>query len=939
MKLFSSLRHKTRLVLVCFLPCAIAACALWGSISDGLSNGRAKSFSSSLFGGSKTNPGNRKIGTEAQLTQKEAAARAVAVHNLTYDLKLDLSSRNDGVADGDKETFLGKVDLEFDLTGSAAPVFLDFHPGGSVDSLIVNGWPISRAVYQGGRIDLSGAALKAGHNKAEIAFQQKYTNDGTGLARFVDPEDQRVYVYTQFESYYANEMFPCFDQPDIKAKLKMQVTVPASWQVISTTRESSVRAVEGRDRKSSGAKKQWTFPESPPLSTYLFSLHAGPFHSWKSVWKSAKGAPAQTVPLRLFARESVAKFVVPDDFFMPTRQGFDFFTRYFDYPYAFLKYDQVICPDFTAIAMENVAAVTFAETYLTRGGATVEQKEDLANTVIHELAHHWFGDLVTMEWWNGLWLNESFASYMAALVLVENTKYKEAWISFRDTMKEPGYAGDREATAHPVDRDVPDTREAVTGFDDITYGKGASVLKQLIFRIGPEKFRDGVRLYFKTFAYKNTRLEDFFSILEKTSGVDLKKWSQVWLKTTGTDSVRVVYDCAAGQISRFELHLTPASGSVEPRPHRAIVGLFPDGHPIALGKTATVDYERAVTPVPEFIGQACPLMVLPNIEDHDYIQVQLDDKTLKAAEAHLQDVADPVTRHMFYSIFYRMVQDGEMLPQNYLKTVESMFPAEKNLKIGIEVLKTLAGETGDGFSSSFYYLPQQSSDEQKIFNETSLRFERMIWKKLEDLSRDPDWRKTLIESYIQFARSDEGQSHILSLFPRLDQDRRWDAIVKLSSLGNPVAINLLKSEKVRDSSEEGLGLAMAAEAAVPDLAVKKIWFNKLVSDTELPLEKKQKILDRILPAWQDFLRKDMNVDFYGQMPRLVTSVDQEFLEKFTTAFQPSVCTDSSVHDLSQFFAQTRETLPPTVLRVIRNELKEDDRCVRLRANAALSAIR
>ena len=919
MKVFGRKKYlKTRLVLACALPCAIAACALWGSVSDGLS----KNFAASIFSGSK----NRKIGTDAQLTRVEASARAAAIGNIIYDLKMDL--------DGDRENFSGRLGLDFNLHGSTAAVFLDFHPGGSVDSLTVNGTVVNPVVYHEGRIDLSGAPIHSGANRVEIAFRQKYTNDGTGLARYVDAQDKRVYVYTQFESYYANQMFPCFDQPDMKAKLKVQVTVPVSWQVISTRRESDVRSVT----VDGARKKQWTFPETLPLSTYLFSLHAGPFHIWKSSWRSA-ASPVVTVPLRLFARESIANFVEPEDFFTPTRQGFEFFTNYFDYPYAFSKYDQVICPAFVSTAMENVAAVTFAETYISRGGATIEQKEDLANTVIHELAHHWFGDLVTMDWWNGLWLNESFASYMATLVLAERTKYKEAWISFRDTMKEPGYAGDREATAHPVDRDVPDTREAVTGFDDITYGKGASILKQLIFRIGPDHFRDGIRLYFKTFAYKNTRLEDLIAILENSSGTDLKSWSQLWLKTSGTDSVRADYACANGKISRFELQLTPAQGSPDARPRRTLVGLFSGNEKIALTKAVAVDYNKAVTPVPDLIGEMCPLLVLPNVEDHDFVEVHLDDQTLQAVEGRLHDLADPLTRHMFFSILFRMVQDGDLPPQKYLKIVESAFPVEKNLKIGIAVLKTVAGESGDGFGSAFYYLPQQNPSDLKIYAEIGARFEDMIWKKLRQSSHNPDWKKALLDSYIHFAFTAVGQKNLLSLFPHLDQDRRWETIVKLNSLGNPAAVALVKSEKARDPSEDGLGMAMAAEAAVPNVSVKKAWFQKMLTDMDIPLERKQAVFDRVLPAWQNSLRREMSADFYGQMPHLISTVDQEFLGKFASAFQPAVCTESSANDLSRFLAQTRDTLPPAVLRMIRNESKEEDRCVRLRAKAALSEIR
>ncbi len=288
-------------------------------------------------------------------------------------------------------------------------------------------------------------------------------------------------------------LFPCFDQPDLKAVYSLKADAPADWRVISTAGEEKTEV--------SGARKTWTFAKTQKLSTYVFSVHAGPYH----VWTSSAGA----IPLRLFARESLAKYVPAGEWLELTRQGLDFYGAYFDLPYPFKKYDQILVPDFNEGAMENVGAVTFGERYVSRSTQTLEEREETADTILHEMAHMWFGDLVTMKWWNGLWLNESFATYMSALAQSRATRYTRSWQSFFAAEKQWAYETDQRATTHPIEGDVADTGHAFADFDGITYGKGASVLKQLAYLLGEEKFRDGVRLYLKEHAYGNAEEKDF----------------------------------------------------------------------------------------------------------------------------------------------------------------------------------------------------------------------------------------------------------------------------------------------------------------------------------------------------------------------------------------------------------------------------------------------
>src|SRR6185312_5421090 len=397
---------------------------------------------------------------------------------------------------------------------------------GALSSFKVNG-ATAAPVSSGDFFALPKDALRAGENVVEVSFTHPYSVDGSGLYRFQDPEDERVYLYSNFEPYAAHRLFPCFDQPDLKATYALSVDAPAAWTVVSTSRERGIEA--------SGRRRVWTFEKTPRLSTYVFSVHAGPYH----VWTSTAGA----IPLRLFARESLARYVDADEWLDVTRRGLDFYGQYFDLPYPFRKYDQLIVPDFNEGAMENVGAVTFGERYVSRSTQTLDEREEAADTILHEMAHMWFGDLVTMKWWDGLWLNESFATYMAALSRARATRYTRAWQTFFGDMKEWAYREDQRETTHPIEAVVPDTGEAFANFDGITYGKGASVLKQLAFLLGENEFRDGVRRYLKDHAYGNTEESDFFGAMTRASGQDLSAWRKDWLDAAGVNTVRADYAC------------------------------------------------------------------------------------------------------------------------------------------------------------------------------------------------------------------------------------------------------------------------------------------------------------------------------------------------------------------------------------------------------------
>lgn len=459
------------------------------------------------------------------LTRAHAIHRKSRLAQISYRLNVDLVSS--------AAEYSGTVDIKFTLREVEQPLTIDFS-GGDLDDFVINGVALEPD-YNGFFITVPADALLAGANTISISYRHPYSDDGNGLYRFVDPENGHTYLYTYLWPYYANRLFPCFDQPDLRASYELIVRAPADWVVVSVNRETSI--VEFTSE--TGEQKIWRFPQTPPLSTYIFSLHAGPYHIWE--------ARAGKIPLRLMARQSFAEYVDADQWFLLTRQGLNFYEHYFDIPYPFGKYDQLIVPDFNISGMENAAAVTYAERAISRGQPTRDEREQLALLILHETAHMWFGDLVTMKWWSGLWLNESFATFTSHLAAAEATEFSDAWHSFYLSSKQGAYRADELVTTHPIEMPIPDTGAFFRVFDSITYGKGASVLKQLVHFLGPDAFRLGVSRYLKRHAWQNTVLIDFTGALAEAADVDLDPWVQSWLRQPGLNTVSVDLNAKAGK--------------------------------------------------------------------------------------------------------------------------------------------------------------------------------------------------------------------------------------------------------------------------------------------------------------------------------------------------------------------------------------------------------
>ncbi|MFI8289907.1 aminopeptidase N [Streptomyces sp. ms191] len=579
------------------------------------------------------------------LSRDEARERAELLTVDGYEVSLDLRSAVGESADAVR-TFRSVTTIRFRRTGTGSATFVDLIAP-AVTSVELNGRALDPAVvFDGARITLDSLDDE---NVLVVDAQCAYSRTGEGMHRFVDPEDGEVYLYTQYEPADSRRVHANFEQPDLKAPFRFEVTAPEGWTVWSNG--AGERADDG----------VWRFAETAPISTYVTCVVAGPYHYVTDTYRRGE----LEIPLGAMCRRSLAKHFDADDVFLITKQGLDFFHDNFDYPYPFGKYDQAFVPEYNLGAMENPGMVTFREEYVYRGKVTQAAYERRANVILHEMAHMWFGDLVTMVWWDDLWLKESYADFMGSFSLTEATRFTNGWVTFANSRKAWAYRADQLPSTHPITADIRDLEDAKLNFDGITYAKGASVLKQLVAYAGRDAFLEGARRYFKRFAYGNTRLADLLSVLEETSGRDMRSWARSWLQTSGVNALtpEVTYD-AEGRIT--ELAVTQDGDEL--RPHRAAVGLYrlsPEGALVRYARAET-DVTGARTVVGELAGEERPALVLVNDDDLTYCKIRFDEVSLETLRTHLGDITDPLARALCWSALWNLTRDGLMPARDFV---------------------------------------------------------------------------------------------------------------------------------------------------------------------------------------------------------------------------------------------------------------------------------
>ncbi|MBB1242231.1 aminopeptidase N [Streptomyces durbertensis] len=749
------------------------------------------------------------------LTRDEARERARLLEVDAYEIELDLSGAQEG------GTFRSVTRVRFQAR-EAGESFVDL-VAPTVHEVTLNGEALDVArVFADSRISLPG--LVAGANELLVVADCAYTNTGEGLHRFVDPVDQQAYLYTQFEVPDARRVFASFEQPDLKATFAFTVTAPEGWTVISNSPTP----------EPSG--NRWEFAPTPRISSYITALIVGPYHAVHSNWRSADGG--RTVPLGVYCRPSLAEFLDADAIFEVTRQGFDWFEEKFDFLYPFEKYDQLFVPEFNAGAMENAGAVTIRDQYVFRSKVTDAAYETRAETILHELAHMWFGDLVTMEWWNDLWLNESFATYtsIACQASAPGSRWPHAWTSFANQMKTWAYRQDQLPSTHPIMAEIRDLDDVLVNFDGITYAKGASVLKQLVAYVGEDEFFRGVQAYFKRHAWGNTRLTDLLGALEETSGRDLSAWSKAWLETAGINVLRPeISTDDSGVITSFGVRQEApelpegAKGSPTLRPHRIAIGLYElaDGR-LTRTDRIELDVDGELTEVPELVGRARPAVVLLNDDDLSYAKVRLDERSLAVVTEHLGGFVESLPRALCWASAWDMTRDGELATRDYLELVLSGIGRESD----IGVVQSLHRQVK--LALELYAAPEWRAEGLARWSEAAEQHLRaaepgsdhqLAWARALAATARTDGQLDLLAGLLDGGVTLEGLA--------VDTELRWALLQRLAATGRAGEAEI-SAELRRDPTSAGERHAATARAARPTAEAKAEAWAQVVEADKLP---------------------------------------------------------------------------------------------------------
>jgi len=840
------------------------------------------------------------------LTRQEAADRAGLIWNASYQVQLDFTQGED--------TFACDTSISFESKPGTA-TFVDY-TAPEVASIKLNGEPLDPALFDGERIRLEGLADR---NNLSIKGRSAYMNTGVGLHRFVDPVDGAVYLHTQFEPFDAHRVFPCFDQPDIKGSFDIMVVAPDGWQVISNSPLQEWRA----NTPTGGF---WKFHPTRPVSTYLTAIIAGPFEAIRNKHRD--------IDLGLMCRKSLLQYLEPDadEIFTITKQGFDFFEEAFGYPYVFGKYDQLFVPEFNHGAMENIGAVTFNEGAVFRSRVTEARRERRAAIILHEMAHMWFGDLVTMKWWDGLWLNESFATYQGTLSLAEATRFNQAWTRFAQGEKASAYSQDQLPTTHPIAADIPDTEATLSNFDAITYSKGASVLKQLVAWVGRGPFDEGIRDYFRKHEYGNTQLSDFLAPLEETSGRDLKAWSAEWLETAGVNTLSAEFETSGSgtdaKYSSFKVMQEAAPEWPTLRSHRAAVGLYDfTGTALVRRRRVELDVVGATTEVPDLIDEQPAALVLVNDDDLAYAKIRLDPASLQTIVKGVGSIEDSLARSLCWSAAWQMVRDAEMPARDYLQMV----------------LANIATETDPGTMQN---LISQAKSAAMIYGDPANRqaalasLELASTTNLDAAEPASDAQRIWAETLISSARTSDGLGLLKELletkerFPGLAVDigLRWQIVGALAETG-VAGEELIKKELDRDPTDEGKRYWMMSRVSQPSAGAKEQGWRSFTEDTTLPLATLRAIAGGFQRHEQAALLTPYIDKYFEVLPGFWAQREPEVTRTFAAGMFPRANVSQAVIDKATTYIQT-EAPPYALKRILLEAVDDMQRVIRARAKDA-----
>jgi aminopeptidase N len=840
----------------------------------------------------------------SNLTRNEARDRARLLHVDSYQVELDLT--------GGEAIFGSVATVSFRCTRPGASTFIDLTAPGVLE-ITLNGSVVGLESFDGNRITLDGLAES---NELRVVAECAYSRSGEGLHRFTDPADGAVYMYSDLETFDAHRVYACFDQPDLKATFQFQVTARQGWQVISNMPPETVAEAPGAQ------KALWVFPPTAILPTYVTAIVAGPYHVVRSEHDG--------IPLGVFCRQSLAGYLDPDEIFEVTRQGLDYFHDAFGMRYPFAKYDQVFVPEFKAGAMENAGCVTFVEAYVFRSRVTDATREARGETILHEMAHMWFGDLVTMRWWDDLWLNESFATWAGTVAEAEATRWSTAWTTFAQAWKAWAYRQDQLPSTHPIAADIPDIAAVEVNFDGITYAKGAAVLKQLVAHVGREHFLTGLRRYFEQHAWGNATLGDLLAALEEASGRDLSDWSKKWLETAGVNTLRPEFRTdEAGRFAAFAvLQEAPASHPVL-RPHRIAIGLYEQSEEgLARRHRVEIDIDGDRTEVPELVGQRQPDLVLVNDDDLTYAKIRLDDRSLRTLIASTSTFTESLPASLCWAAAWDMCRDAELAARDYVRLVLSGIDSIEDITVLQTVLRqavTAVRRFADpGWRATGLALLAEALRDRLQRAEPGSDHQLVFAQAFASVATSPG-DLTLLTGLRDGSAVIEGLA--------VDTELRWQLLYRLACRGaaGPAEV---EAELARDPTDAGARHAAACRAAFPDPAAKEAAWDQIVSG-DLPNATFRATLDGFANPDAEELLEPYASRYFDVVADIWQDWSSDMAQYFAENAYPSwKITPEAIVGADAYIART--DLPPALRRLLTEGRDDVARALRCRERDAQS---
>ena len=839
------------------------------------------------------------------LTREEAADRARLVSVSSYEVELDLTVGS---------TSFGSTSVVHFTAEPGSATFADLVTDGPIHEITLNGRPLDpAAVFADSRIALDGLEAE---NVLRVKADCQYSHTGEGLHRMVDPVDGGVFLYTQFEVPDARRVFTSFEQPDLKASFQFTVTAPESWELFSNSPTPKPEPAEN-------GNAVWRFVPTQPISTYITALVAGDYGVVRKDYTSANGT---VIPMAVAARKSLMEHMDADEIFDITFKGFDYFEANFGQPYPFPKYDQLFVPEYNAGAMENAGCVTFREDYVFRSKVTDAAYERRAETILHELAHMWFGDLVTMEWWNDLWLNESFATYASVRCQADATRWSHAWTTFANSEKTWAYAQDQLPSTHPIVAEIPDLEAVYVNFDGITYAKGASVLKQLVAYVGDEAFFQGLRTYFQRHAWGNTRLSDLLGALEEASGRDLAAWSKAWLETAGPNTLRPEFTLAEdGTYSSFAVLQEAPADYPTLRPHRIAVGLYEKGEAgLARVLRLELDVDGPRTEVPELVGVRQPDVVLLNDDDLSYTKIRFDERSVATLVESIGEFTESLPRALAWVATWDMVRNGELAASAFVEQVLS--GAANETEIG--VLQSLQGQVKGAIE--LYADPAKREELAKRWAHFA-RTQLLAAEPGSDVQLS--WARAFAGSALTVGELNllggllEGTEQIEGL--AVDTDLRWTLLERLAAMGR-ASDGTIDAELAKDPTAAGKRQALGCRAAFPTAEAKERAWASMVEDDKLTNEELLAVIGGFSQNEQRELLKPFVPKYFAAVTRLWAERSPHMAQMLISGLYPLRTIEQSVVDaVDAVLAETDENIvPPALRRVLLEERDGTERLLR-----------